>query len=316
MSFKNSIKIILCFITIVSCKNRVDGSPEKATSNKGLKRIIEAEELLKIQRNENLVIVDFRKKEEYKINHIKGALNIWRTDIEDATYAYGGMMAKKEHIESLFSKLGIRDDDTIVVYDNKGSSDAARLWWLLKYYGFESVQLLNGGFDAWKNADGDTSHQMTNIEPSMFAFPHNENLNIWISYDELLGLLNSTNNIIVLDTRSSEEFTGKRRKKGAVKAGRIPKSIHIDWANAIDYHGTKKFKTKAELEVIYGKMNASKNDTIIVYCHTGVRSAHTTFVLKEILGYKNVRNYDGSWTEWSQFNTLPFEKDSITIVNK
>lgn len=316
MNFKNSIWLVLFVSAAVSCKRGKDIPLPETKTYASAKHIIEAEELLKIHKHEKVAVIDFRKDEEYIKGHINGALNIWRTDIEDTSYPYGGMMAKKEDIEAFFSKLGINNDDILVVYDNKGSSDAARLWWLLKSYSFESIRLLNGGLDAWVQAGGSISPEITDAAPSTFTLPIKDTLDVWIGKNELLEIITSNNGVVILDARSENEFSGKRRKEGAAKAGRIPKSIHIDWASAVDYKGTKKFKTFPELEAVYSKMKASKDDTIIVYCHTGVRSANTTFVLTELLGYKNVRNYDGSWAQWSQFNELPFVKDSITIMNK
>ncbi|NAY90782.1 sulfurtransferase [Muricauda sp. JGD-17] len=311
MNFKNSMWIVLFLSAMVSCKRGKDTTSQEIKTYASVKHLMEVEELLEIHKHEKVVIVDFRKDEEYKKGHIEGAINIWRTDIEDTSYPYGGMMAKKVDIETFFSKLGIKNDAILVVYDNKGSSDAARLWWLLKSYGFESVKLLNGGLSAWRQIGGSTSYEMTKTEPSIFTLPVKDALDAWIGKEELLGMVNSSNNVIILDARTEEEFSGKRRKEGATKAGRIPKSIHVDWARSIDYEGTKKFRTFPELEAIYSELEASRDDTIIVYCHTGVRSAHTTFVLTELLGYEQVRNYDGSWTEWSQFDNLPFEKDSV-----
>jgi thiosulfate/3-mercaptopyruvate sulfurtransferase len=123
-----------------------------------------------------------------------------------------------------------------------------------------------------------------------------------------------TNKTLIVDSRSDDEFTGKRQKEGATKGGRIPNSKSIDWAKAVNYNGDKKLKSEVDLEKIYAELGASKNDTIIAYCHSGVRSAHTTFVLTQLLGYKNVKNYDGSWTEWSQFDDLPSVQDSITTI--
>lgn len=311
MNFKNSLWIILFLSAVVSCKRGKDTPSPEPETYASVKHIVEAEELLKIQGQEKVVVIDFRKDGQYKKGHIEGALNIWRTDIEDISYPYGGMMARKKDIELFFSKLGIENDAVLVVYDNKGSSDAARLWWLLKSYGFESVRLLNGGLNAWILAGGSISYEMTKTVSSIFTLPVKDTLKVWIGKDELLGMINSSNNVIILDARSEEEFSGKRKKKGAAKPGRIPKSIHIDWVNTIDYEGTKKFKSFSFLENTYKTMGASREDTIIVYCHTGSRSAHTTFVLTELLGYKQVRNYDGSWTEWSQFDHFPFEKDSV-----
>jgi len=120
--------------------------------------------------------------------------------------------------------------------------------------------------------------------------------------------------VFLVDARSAEEYEGQLQKAGAKKAGRIPKSIHIDWSEAVDYGNTYTFKPISELEKIYGSIGASKEDTIIVYCHSGVRSSHTSFVLTQLLDYKNVLNYDGSWIEWSYYDHLPFENDFITLT--
>jgi thiosulfate/3-mercaptopyruvate sulfurtransferase len=313
MSLNNSLWIIVFLMAVFSCKRNAEIPSPEIKDYASVKHLIEVEELLEIQKNEKVVIVDFRKSAEYKKGHIEGALNIWRTDIEDTSFPYKGMMATKEDIEAFFSKLGIKNDAVLVVYDDKGSSDAARLWWLLKSYGFDSVRLLNGGLGAWKQTGGSISDEITVKEPSVFTLPVKKSLDVWIDKDALLQLLKTSDKVIILDARSKEEFSGEKRKEGAARAGRIPESIHIDWARSIDYEGTKKFGTFAELESLYGKMEASRDDTIIVYCHTGVRSAHTTFVLTELLGYQQVKNYDGSWTEWSQFAHLPFQKDSVKL---
>ena len=106
---------------------------------------------------------------------------------------------------------------------------------------------------------------------------------------------------------------GTRWKAGAAKAGRIPNSVNLDWSEAIHFDGNKKFKSLADLERIFARLGASKEDKIIVYCHSGVRSSHTYFVLTELLGYKNVLNYDGSWTEWSHTN-YPYINELNTLV--
>jgi thiosulfate/3-mercaptopyruvate sulfurtransferase len=140
---------------------------------------------------------------------------------------------------------------------------------------------------------------------------------VLIEKEELLKLITSDNSrVVVLDARSWDEYSGRSLKEGAKKTGRIPKSIHIDWAEAIDFGNSYTFKPKDQLEKIYAKLGASREDTIIVYCHSGVRSSHTTFVLTQLLDYKNVLNYDGSWVEWSYDDELPYETDPITNLKK
>ena len=105
-------------------------------------------------------------------------------------------------------------------------------------------------------------------------------------------------------------------KKGAKEAGRIPESIPADWAHSVNYEGDKKFKSLEELEAIYTSILPDKEQPIIVYCHSGVRSAHTNFVLSNLMGYKNIKNYDGSWVEWSHFENYPKVSDSVTTIFK
>lgn len=286
------------------------------TSNQvklGKNYLIEISELKSLYNQQDIKIIDFRKNDIYTKEHIKGALNIWRTDIEDTTYPYGGMMASKKQIETLFSKLGIDNSDTIIVYDDIGLCDASRLWWLLQNYNFENVKLLHGGYKGWKEKDGAISNDIPEYKQTQFTLAEKSSMNYHISKNEVLN--NLSKKTLLLDTRTVEEFKGIEQKNGAFKAGRLPNSINIDWSTAIDYNGNMNLKPVEALEKLYSTLNVDKNHPIIVYCHSGVRSAHTTFVLTQLLGYNDVKNYDGSWTEWSYFDELPFEKDNIEKLN-
>ena len=303
---------------MASCQDTKEKLSESIHLEAGGKHHIEASELKEIIFNDNIVVIDFRKPDEYEKGHIEGALNVWRSDIENNDYSYGGMMANHTQVEALMRRLGIEQTDTIVVYDNRGMADAARFWWVLKNYDIASVKLLNGGLEAWKQHDGTISKTSETPVPSKFEIAADlSQHHLLITKEELKTLIASDDpNLVIIDTRTRDEYDGKIKKEGASKAGRIPKSIHIDWAEAIDHKGTKKFKPLAELEKVYGTMGVTKTDPIVVYCHSGSRSAHTTFVLTELLGYSNVRNYDGSWIEWSYYDDLPYEKNNITMLNK
>ena len=275
--------------------------------------LVEAEELLSQLLVEELVIVDFRTKEEYDKGHIPGAVRAWRSDIESPDYPYGGMMASAAQLESLFSDLGIQSEARLVLYDAKGGCDAARLWWVLSQYGFHRAQLLNGGIQAWKEIGGALSYSDKRKNPAVFRFRQPVEGNMHISKEELT-VLGEDSEIVLIDARTLDEYNGKRQKKGSARAGRIPGSVRVDWTEAVDYHGSMKFKSLEELDSLYGNIIPSKATPVVTYCHSGVRSAHTTFVLTQLLGYKNVRNYDGSWTEWSHFDELPVIKDSLTLI--
>ncbi len=313
MSSKISISALL-YILFLSC-NGIKEKPIPVVSNyASTENLIEAEELLSIFKDENIKIVDFRNPESYENGRIHRSLNIWRTDISDNSYPYPGMRSDKEKIELLFGKIGISNEDLIVVYDDKGSADASRLWCLLKNYDFESVKILNGGLKSWESIGGKLSIETFTYPPSHFYLPKERSEKLWIDKNELIGLIkDEKKNIIIIDSRSYEEYSGNQIKKGASKGGRIPKSIHIDWAEAVDLNGSKKFRSIEELQKIYKDLEMNAKDTVIVYCHTGYRSSLTTFVLRELMGFENVWNYDGSWVEWSYFDELPYEKDSIIL---
>lgn len=313
--------ILICLIFLVSCKNLEEQKVTEAANviadtSKSITNVTEAEALLIALDGPKLKVVDFRKQEDYRKGHIPNAVSMYRSDIEDGTYPYKGMMASKTAIETLFSKLGIKNGDTLVVYDDRGGTDAARLWWVLQNYDYPTVKLLNGGFDAWIAAKGPVTSTETLVEPSNFILPKAGSMRYLIKLEELQNMLSRKTKPLILDVRTADEYSGKRQKSGAARAGRIPDSELIDWSKAIDYYGTHKFRPYEELEALYGTLGVSKNDTIITYCHTGVRSAHTTFVLSQLLGYANVKNYDGSWSEWSYHVDLPIERDSKTLIKQ
>tara|TARA_R110000787_G_scaffold201935_1_gene312726 strand:- start:10971 stop:11894 length:924 start_codon:yes stop_codon:yes gene_type:complete len=302
------ISILLLTVILSACKEEKSSIAEHVNEN----YLIEAAELKDQAGHRNIKIIDFRKKEIYNTEHIAGALNIWRTDIEDASYDYKGIMASPLQVEELFEKLGIETGDTLIIYDDNGLCDSARLWWLLQNYDYANVKLLHGGIASWKAINGEVSSAIPVVTKTTFKLPKQPKMKYYASKEQVQEALKSST--VILDTRTTDEFSGKRQKKGATKGGRIPKSIHIDWAEAIDYNGDKRIKSLQDLERIYSKLKITKEDPIIVYCHSGVRSAHTTFVLTQLLGYNNVKNYDGSWTEWSYFNDLPLESDSLTVI--
>ncbi|TMM57478.1 sulfurtransferase [Maribacter algarum] len=311
-------EILLIFLALFSCRESVETkalvTSEEASNYYSIEHLIDVKELKRAQNEDALKIIDFRKPEEYKAGHIPNALNIWRSDIEDTSYPYKGMAASKIVMEKLLSSMGIQPNDIIIIYDDKGLCDAARLWWVLKTYNFNTVKLLNGGWTDWKKNQGLISNNLPKITPSNFTFSDALSNDYLIQKDSLQAQLDNEN-IVLIDARTADEFSGKRLKAGAKRGGRIPNSFNIDWTEAIN-SSNRKFKSPEAIEKVYAQIGVTKDKPIVVYCHTGVRSAHTTFVLTELLGYANVKNYDGSWSEWSYYDELPIEKDSVTIVLK
>jgi len=316
MNFR--VSLLLFVLISLACKKEKTIAFDSVKKTDAIENeyLIEAEALLPIINNTHIKVIDFRKKQFYNQEHIVGAVQMWRDDIEDTSYAYKGMKASAAQIEKLFGSLGISTNDTLVVYDNKGLCETARLWWILQNYQYKNIKMLHGGIEAWKATQGAVTAEKTLVESATFKLSKTENRHYSISKEEVLKAL-ETDNTILIDTRTLDEFNGVQLKNGAAKAGRIPKSLHKDWAENIHYHSNQKLKSIETLKNIYiNQLGLNKNDSIILYCHSGVRSAHTTFVLTELLGFKNVRNYDGSWTEWSHFSELPFENNRLIKINE
>ncbi|NOQ70539.1 MAG: hypothetical protein GQ574_00970 [Crocinitomix sp.] len=259
------------------------------------------------------VVLDISKEEIFQEESIAGALHFTRDVISKTDGEYGGLMASREKLETLFSDLGIAPTDKIVAYDHKGGSDAARLWWVLRFYGHEQVQLLNGGIRAWGDRTPSVDSVKTLTPPSAYVFPASSKNVIKGADIASVKAAIENPNIILIDTRNKAEYEGAFQKDGAFKAGRIPGSIHIDWAANIDYHGDQLLHDKDSLLRLYESNGITKDKEIIVYCHSGVRSSFTAFVLSEVLEYPNVSNYDGSWIEWSYHNELAIDTGAIVL---
>jgi thiosulfate/3-mercaptopyruvate sulfurtransferase len=316
MRWSSSILIIVLLLGSCRQQEAVTPGAETAVRAEGYAHpasLVSVDELVRISGQEEVKVIDFRQRDAFDQGHIPGALPIWRPDIEAHDQATPGLVASREALETLLSGLGIRPEDTLVVYDDHGGVDAARFWWAMRYYGFDQVRLLNGGLQAWQ-AEGLPLNTSSPVPaPAAFRFTGPGHPSLRIEKDTLMGLL-GTPGWTLIDTRTPEEYNGKRQKEGASAAGRIPGSLNIDWAESVHYGGDKTFRTPEELAKIYRALPADPDGLIVTYCHSGVRSAHTSFVLTQLLGYTRVRNYDGSWLEWSSTPGLPIEKDSLTSI--
>lgn len=313
--------LILTLIFFAACGPKEKSSAVEEISDSPLEVAVSdlSPYLLSISEAENAanidsyVFIDLRKKEAFQTGHIPGARSVWRPDIQNLDLPYGGMRATKESLAELMGKLGISSEKKIVIYDEKGNVDAARLWWMLQLYGHEESYLFNGGLTTWKNASLPLEMTDPVYSAAVFEFT-GEGKSDWIAEKEEVLEFSREKAGVLLDTRSEKEFTGEEMKNGAFRAGHIPGAQWIDYVYAIQYDGNQEFLGLDELTQVYASLGESKDTPIIVYCQSGVRSAHTTFVLRELLGYRNVKNYDGSWIEWSYFNELPIAAVSKETV--
>ncbi len=254
---------------------------------------------------ENVRIIDLRSAADYQRAHIPGAVNIpgsGRLNNPDAEI--GGWLLETEEFQALIRSLGVDQDTTVVAYDQSNGISAARLFYALELYGhFDKVRLLNGGFSAWTQARQPISREVPTVQPGNFVATLIEDR---IATAEYIAEKLGSDDAVIIDTRRESEFTGEEVR--AARGGTIPGSVHLEWTNNVTAEGT--FKSADELFAMYSGLGADPNEEIIPFCQTNVRGAHTYFTLR-LLGYQNVRPYEGSWSEWGNRTDLPIISGKI-----
>ena len=250
-------------------------------------------------------VIDARTMEAYRKGHIPGAVQLWRDALTRHDLPYPGMAAARDTVRHLLDSLGLQADQPVVVYDDRGGCDAARIWWLLIVYGHRHVQLLDGGWLRWTAEGRPTDTAVVVLPASGYRFPHVPD-STWVATMEEVERAHA-GGVVLLDTRSEEEHTGAVLKQGALRPGTIPGSVHYDWGNAVAFDKNQCMKDADVLRDQLSSLGVGPEDTVITFCHSGVRSAHTAFMLTQVLGFKHVRNYGGSWTEWSHAAGMPVE---------
>jgi thiosulfate/3-mercaptopyruvate sulfurtransferase len=241
--------------------------------------------------------------------HIPGAIGFdWKHDLQDQVKR--DFLGPREFGELMGSR-GISNDHTVLLYGDRNNWFAAYTYWYFRYYGHEKVRLINGPREKWIDEGRETSDEVPDYPAATFE-AKGPNEEIRARRDEVAAALDSDTNLV--DVRSPQEFSGELiamagyEQEGAQRGGHIPGAASVPWAQAVNEDGT--FKSADELREIYttkGVIDDGK--PIIAYCRIGERSAHTWFVLHELLGEDRVSNYDGSWTEWGNLVDVPIEKD-------
>lgn len=251
---------------------------------------------------DNVNIIALSNQETYDEGHIPGAIRLDLVDLTNPDDATRGQILTQNQLSTVLSSLGVENDDTVVFYDGNNNLLAARAYWALKYYQHDDVRVYNGGLPKWQ-ADGQEI-STEGVEPSPAEYVAGEaDPAIRTTSEYVLEHLDDPS-VAMCDTRGPEEYTGTDVR--AERGGHIPGAINLEWRHAVNEDGT--FKTAPELSGLFVKAGFSPDKEIITYCQTGVRGAHTWFVLHELLGYPNVRNYDGSWEEWGNQPDTPIEQ--------
>src|SRR5215207_6173068 len=268
--------------------------------------LVDADWLEEHAGDEHIVVVEVDEDTTaYDGGHIKGAIKLdWKKDLQDPVRRD---FVNKEQFEKLLSERGISNDDTVVLYGGNNNWFAAYAYWYFKLYGQENVLLLDGGRKKWElDARELSTEQVTRPAASYTA--KEPNLDIRAFRDEVVKAIGTRS---LVDVRSPDEYAGRLLapahlpQEQAQRGGHIPTAINVPWSKAANEDGT--FKTDDALRGLYAAEGIDESRPTIAYCRIGERSSHTWFVLHELLGLPDVKNYDGSWTEYGSLVGVPIE---------
>ncbi len=257
--------------------------------------------------DEGLVVAEVDENPDlYDEGHIPGAIKLhWRDDLQDPVERD---LVEKDAFELLMGARGISNETTIVLYGDKNNWFAAYAYWYLKIYGHEDVRILDGGRQKWIDESRELTTDEAQVSPASYSARERDET-IRARRDAVRETIGRD---ALVDVRSPQEYSGELiaapgyEQEGAQRAGHIPTAQSIPWAQAVKDDGT--FKSADDLRELYGAKGITPDRSVTAYCRIGERSAHTWFVLRELLGYEDVRNYDGSWTEWGNLIDVPIEK--------
>ena len=243
----------------------------------------------------------------YDKGHIPGAIKLdWKTDLQDPVRRD---FVGREQFEALLSERGVATDDVVVLYGGNNNWFAAYAYWYFKLYGHDQVKLLDGGRKKWELDSRPLSEEPVSREKTQYT-AQDQNTSIRAFRDEVVAAIGKKN---LVDVRSPDEFSGRLLapahlpQEQSQRAGHIPTAINVPWSKAAYEDGT--FRSDQELRELYAAEGLDDGKDTIAYCRIGERSSHTWFALHELLGHRNVKNYDGSWTEYGSLVGVPIEKD-------
>jgi thiosulfate/3-mercaptopyruvate sulfurtransferase len=272
------------------------------TTNQGYARpelLAEPDWLWEHRDDPNVRLIDCATLEAYRRAHIPGALGLpvhfYIKDPANETF-----VMPPEAFAELMGKLGVGDDTTVVTYDDNNSLVAARLWWVLNYYGHANAKVLNGGWHRWLTEQRPVTFHQSRAQPATFTPRPNNSL---ICDAGGLKAKIDTAGIQIMDMRTDEEWLGTNNR-GNKRAGHVPGAIHLEWLNYITSDDRRVFKPADELRAMLQTAGISPENEVVTYCQGGIRAAHGAFVLS-LLGWDRVRNYDGSMRDWANREDTP-----------
>ncbi len=266
--------------------------------------LIETDALAKIVNQPNVRLVDAVDPGSYQRAHIPGAVNVFYLDLAklEERKKSGHPMSNAE-AEKIFGEAGIDNNTQVVVYDGGEGPSASGVWFVLDFFGHKNVKVLNGGFRKWLKEGRPVTQDVPSIEKKRFlAKEHPAKVLTRASLEKSMR----AKDVVIVDTRSFNEYIGKDVRPGASRGGHIPGAVHLEWTKFSDKVNT--FKAAQDLEKALKQRGINKDTKVVTYCQTGIGRSTDMALAMKLIGYDNVVEYTGSWEEWSADPRLPIEK--------
>lgn len=270
---------------------------------KKTRALISVEELSNLLLKSRVQIIDVRHPDQYLSGHIPGAANIWINEIQDNDQRLSGDRISKYDFETILRESGLNARDSIFLYDDIGNLHAAQIWWLLKFYGFDKVALIDGGLISWQLSQKNVRSGYENIQSRTFVFSRDSDRTLLAHKQNILDKTYDQ----IIDCRTQEEYNGEVMKNGSFRAGHIPNAILLDQTELIRANDFQ-IKSVESIRKIFKKKGLNPVKSTLIYGHHALHSSLSVFVLTEIMEMETVYVYEGSWMEWSEDESLPITK--------
>ncbi len=298
--------IFLAALVVAGCapNQATTGGPNVASADRDRygnpDLLLETDQLAAKLQQPGIRILDLRTREKFQAGHIPGAVHFDTALLKDPVEKL--FAPTPANVAKVMGDHGISNETAVIAYDDSGGLWAARLWWVLDYYGHTKAQVVNGGWNKWAKEDRARETTATPLSPATFTPRLNEKVFCALDY---LQSATSRQDVVIVDARTAGEYNGADVR--ASRGGHVPNAVNIDYQRNLTNDDVKAWKSAGELRSMYESAGVTPGKEIITYCQTAVRAAHTLFTLR-LLGYQNVRNYDGSWAEYGNRTDTPIAR--------